>query len=141
MDNVTMQTRNLSFLLSEVSGRISRATATIPSGTGIVGAGTVIGELTATSGHFVPSPNAVVVGVEGAETATAILAYSVDATSADVDVTIIDRDAEAKILMLTYEASVDDDVKIAAKVAQLNAVGIRALREKRLCGKNFRLLR
>ena len=126
MDNSTMQTRNLSFLLSEGSGRISRATATIPSGTGIVAAGTVIGELTADAGKFVPSPTAEVVGKEGAEVAKAILAYSVDATDVDVDVTIIDRDAEAKILMLTYDASVDDDAKIAAKVAQLNAVGIRA---------------
>jgi len=125
MENATMQTRNLAFLLSEGSGRISRAQATIPSGTGKVAAGTVIGELTAAAGSFVPSPVAETVGIEGAEVATAILAYSVDATSADVEVTIIDRDAEAKILMLTFDASVDDDAKTAAKVEQLNAVGIR----------------
>jgi hypothetical protein len=126
MDSATMQTRNLAFLLSEAAGRRSRAQATIPSGTGKVPAGTVIGELTATSGSFVPSPNAATVGVEGAEVAKAVLAYSVDATTADVEVTIIDRDAEAKLPMLTFDASVDDETKIAAKVAQLNAVGIRA---------------
>lgn len=126
MENATMQTRNLSFLLSEGSGRISRAQATIPSGTGKVAAGTVIGELTAAAGSFVPSPDAETVGSEGAEIAKAILAYSVDATSADVEVTIIDRDAEAKLPMLTFDASVDDETKTAAKVAQLNAVGIRA---------------
>ena len=126
MDSATMQTRNLGFLLSEGSGRISRAQATIPLGTGKVPAGTVIGELTAASGRFVPSPHAETAGVEGAEVAKAILAYAVDATTADVEVTIIDRDAEAKLPMLTFDASVDDEAKTAAKVAQLNAVGIRA---------------
>lgn len=126
MENVTMQTRNLSFLLSEAAGRRSRAQATIPAGTGVVEAGTVIGELTAAAGSFVPSPAAETVGSEGAEVATAILGYSVDATSADVEVTIIDRDAEAKLPVLKFDASVDDETKTAAKVAQLNAVGIRA---------------
>lgn len=126
MENATMQTRNLAFLLSEGPGRISRAQATIPSGTGKVAAGTVIGELIAAAGSFVPSPDAETVGSEGAEVAKAILAYSVDATTADVEVTIIDRDAEAKLPMLTFDASVDDETKTAAKVAQLNAVGIRA---------------
>lgn len=121
-----MQTRALSFLLSEASGRRSRSVGTIPSGTGKVAAGTVLGELTATDGHFVPSPHAETAGVEGAETAKAILAYGVDATNADVEVTIIDRDAEAKVGMLAYDASVDDQSKTDAKIAQLAAVGIRA---------------
>lgn len=126
MEISTMQTRNLAFLLSEGPGRISRAQATIPAGTGKVEAGTVIGELTAAAGNYVPSPDAETAGIEGAEVAKAILAYSVDATTVDVEVTIVDRDVEAKILMLTYDASVDDEAKIAAKVAQLDAVGIRA---------------
>jgi hypothetical protein len=127
MDSATMQTRNLAFLLSEGPGRVSRGIGTIPSGTGKVPAGTVIGELTAVSGNFVPSPHAETAGVEGAEIATAILAYGVDATTADVEVTIIDHaPVDAKLPMLTFDASVDDETKIAAKVAQLNAVGIRA---------------
>lgn len=125
MDNATMQTRALSFLLSEAGGRRSRAIGVIPAGTGKVEAGTVIGELTATAGHFIPSPHAEVVGKEGAETAKAILAYPVDATDADVEVTIIDRDAEAKQPVLSFDASVDDQTKIDAKIAQLGAVGIR----------------
>lgn len=124
--DATLQTRALSFLLSEASGRRSRAVAIIPSGTGKVAAGTVLGELTATAGHFVPSPDAVTVGIEGAEIAKAILAYAVDATDADVEVTIIDADAEAKVGMLTFDASVDDQTKTDAKIAQLKAVGIRA---------------
>lgn len=126
MQNATMQTRNLSFLLSEAARRRSRAQATIPSGTGKVAAGTVIGELTAAAGSFVPSPDAETAGIEGAEVAKGVLAYGVDASTVDVEVTIIDRDAEAKLPMLTFDASVDDETKIAAKVAQLNAVGIRA---------------
>lgn len=126
MENSKMPTRSLSFLLGEGPGRISRAVATIPSGTGKVVAGTVLGELTATPGSYIPSPHAEAVGFEGAEVAKAILAYSVDATDVDVEVTIIDRDAPAKLPMLTFDASVDDETKIAAKVAQLDAVGIRA---------------
>ncbi len=127
MGSATMQTRNLAFLLSEGPGCVSRGIATIPAGTGKVPAGTVIGELTAVSGNFVPSPHAETVGIEGAEVAKAILAYAVDATKADVEVTIIDHaPVEAKLPMLNFDASVDDETKIAAKVEQLNAVGIRA---------------
>lgn len=125
MEISTMQTRNLAFLLSEGPGQISRAQATIPTGTGVVEAGTVLGELTAATGSFVPSPDVETAGIEGAEVAKAILAYAVDATLIDVDVAIIDRDAEVKVSMLTYDASVDDDAKTATKVAQLDAVGIR----------------
>ena len=126
MSHKVLKARDLAFLLSEGPGQISRNSVTIPAGTGKVGAGTPIGELTATAGHFVPSPNALVVGIEGAEVATAILGYSVDATDADVEVVAIDRDAEVKMPMLTFDASVDDQAKIDAKIAQLNAVGIRA---------------
>lgn len=124
--DATMQPRNLAFLLSEANGRRSRSMGTIPSGTGKVTAGTTLGELTATKGHFVPSPNAETVGIEGAETASAILAYGVDARNQDVEVTLIDRDAEVKVGMLSFEASVNDQPKTDAKIAQLAAVGIRA---------------
>ncbi len=45
--------------------------------------------------------------------------------AADCKVIAIDRDAEAKMPMLSFDASVDDQTKTDAKVAQLNAVGIR----------------
>ncbi|TDE34133.1 head decoration protein [Antarcticimicrobium sediminis] len=124
MENATMQTRNLAFLLSEAAGRRSRSIVTIPNGEGKLAAGTVLGKVTA-SGEYIPSPNAEVVGKEGAETAVAVLAYGVDATDQAVEVTVIDRDAEAKQPMLSFDASVDDQTKTDAKVAQLNAVGIR----------------
>jgi hypothetical protein len=126
MTVTTMSDRNLSFLLSEGPGQISRAQVTIPSGTGKVPTGTVLGELTATKGSFVPSPDAEVVGIEGAEVAKAILGYAVDATTEDVEVTVFDRDIEAKLPMLAFDASVDDETKIASKIDQLTAVGIRA---------------
>lgn len=124
MENATMQTRNLAFLLSEAAGRRSRSIVTIANGAGKLAAGTVLGKVTAT-GEYVPAPAAEVVGKEGAETALAILAYGVDATDQAVEVTAIDRDAEAKLPMLSFDASVDDQAKTDAKVAQLNAVGIR----------------
>ncbi|MCG3266106.1 head decoration protein [Yoonia sp. I 8.24] len=122
----TMGKRNLAFLLSPLAGNISLSEAVIPAGTGKVEAGTVLGELTAAPGSFAPSPYAEVAGIEGAETAKAVLGYAVDATDVDVRVTIVDRLAEVKLPMLTFEASVDDETKIAAKVAQLDAVNIRA---------------
>lgn len=124
MENATMQTRNLAFLLSEAAGRRSRSILTIANGAGKLAAGTVLGKVTAT-GAYVPAPDAEVVGKEGAETAVAILAYGVDATEQAVEVTAIDRDAETKLAMLSFDASVDDQTKTDAKVAQLNAVGIR----------------
>jgi hypothetical protein len=124
MESATMQTRNLAFLLSEAAGRRSRSIVTIANGSGKMAAGTVIGKIAGTD-EYVASPDAEVAGKEGAETAMAILAYGVDATDQAVEVTAIDRDAEAKLPMLSFDASVDDQTKTDAKVAQLNAVGIR----------------
>ena len=125
MENSTMKPRNLAFLLSEAAGARSRNTATIASGSGVVAAGTVLGKITA-SGEYAPSPDVSVPGLEGAETATAILGYGVDATNQAVEVAVIDRDAEVKQPMLSFDASVDDQPKTDTKIAQLNAVGIRA---------------
>lgn len=126
MENSTMQPRNLAFLLSELPGRQSRANITIASGAGKLAAGTVLGKVTAT-GEYVPAPNAEAAGFEGAETAVAILAYGVDATSQAVEVAAVYKDADLKRPMLSFDASVDDQAKTDAKVAQLNAVGLRAL--------------
>lgn len=119
----TMGPRNLGFVLSEASGNRSYEFVTIASGAGVLAPGTVLGTITA-SGKFIASPNAEVVDKEGAEVAKAILAYGVDATSADVDAVIMRRDAEVKNAMLIYDASVNNTTKIAAKVAQLAAAGV-----------------
>lgn len=117
--------RDLAFVLSEANGMLSREPITVASGSGIVKAGTLLGKVTASS-KYVPSPNASTVGKEGAETATAILAYEVDATSADVATVGITNDAEVKKPMLIYDSTVDDDTKKAAKLTQLRTVTIKA---------------
>lgn len=117
--------RDLAFVLSEAAGKRAREVMTIASGTGKVEPGTVLGTITA-DGKLAPSPNASTVGIEGAETATAILCYGVDATSADVEAVVIDGEAEVKEPMLLFDASVDDAAKKAAKIAQLRDRGIKA---------------
>ena len=123
MDNNTETARPLAFLLSEGNGNYSRDVGTILSGEGALAAGTVLGIVTA-SGKYVASPNAQVAGKEGGETAKAILAYPVDATSADADAVIITRGAEVKAGELAYQATVNDATKKAAKATQLKAVDI-----------------
>ena len=125
MDTLTENPRNLAFILHEAAGTRSREVVTIAAGAGILEAGTVLGEITA-SEKFTASPEAVTVGVEGAETATAILGYRVDATAEDVDAVVVDADAEIKASLLIFEATVDDEAKQAIKVTQLRAVGIKA---------------
>lgn len=120
LDTKTMGPRALAFVLSEGNGMISREVVTIVSGAGKLDPGTVLGQITA-SKKYVGSPAAQVVGREGAENASAVLAYEVDATSADVEAVIIKRVAEVKTPMLIFDASVNDAVKKAAKLAQLAA--------------------
>lgn len=78
------------------------------------------------SGKYVASPHAITAGKEGAEIACAVLAYEVDATSADASAVAITNDAEVKKPMLVYAASVDDSTKQATKQTQLRAVTIKA---------------
>ncbi|AXS39260.1 head decoration protein [Breoghania sp. L-A4] len=125
MDIKTEGARDLGFVLSLASGKRSLDTITIASGAGRLESGTVLGRITA-SGKFITSPNAEVVDIEGAEIATAILGYGVDATDSDVEAVVVDGDAEVKEPMLVFDASVDDATKIAIKVEQLRAVGIKA---------------
>lgn len=117
--------RALAFLLSEGNGQISREVVIIASGAGVLEPGTLLGQITA-SKKYSGSPNALVVGKEGAETATAVLAYGVDATSADAEAVIIKRVAEVKTPMLIFDASVNDNAKRATKLAQLAAATIIA---------------
>jgi Bacteriophage lambda head decoration protein D len=114
----------LSFVITEQPGHLSRDTITIEGGTGgagVVEAGTVLGEITA-SGKFVPSP---ATGTDGSQVAKAILGYRVDATDDDVQAVVIDDLAEVNGNLLIYDPSVDDDTKVLAKIAQLAAVKIK----------------
>jgi hypothetical protein len=120
---VTETARNLAFLLTELPGTLSRDTITVASGSGKLKAGTALAKVTATS-KYVP---AVATGADGSQTAIAVLAYGVDATSADItDAVIIGNDAEVKNQLLVFHSSVDDDTKRNAKLSQLLAVNIKA---------------
>ncbi|MFI3903761.1 head decoration protein [Ochrobactrum sp. S1502_03] len=126
MENKVMGLRPLEFILHEGDGHISRDVATIPAGTGKLKPGTVLGELTAAKGSFIPSPAGEIAGQEGAETATAILCYAADATDNDAEAVIINVHAEVKTSLLVFDASVNDAAKQAAKLEQLRAVHIKA---------------
>ncbi|WP_338606866.1 head decoration protein [Pelagibacterium nitratireducens] len=123
MDIKHERPRNLGFVLSESSRTRSYETVTIAAGSGKLVPGTVLGMVTADETYTI-SANAEVVDSEGAETAKAILAYGVDATDDEVEALVMARDGEVKKLMLVFDDSVDDDTKIAAKHAQLAAIGI-----------------
>lgn len=120
MDNKTEGPRNLGFVLSEANVTRSRDEVTIASGQGVLTPGTVLGKITA-SGKYAASPNT---GSDGSETAVAVLAYAVDATSADAQAVVISRDAEVKVDELVYASTVDDATKRGTKATQLAAVGI-----------------
>lgn len=115
-----MRTRDASGALREANGNRSRETVTIPAGTGVVPPNMVLGKVTATE-HFIPSPNAVVAGKEGAESACAVNIYQVDATTEDREVVVWDNDCELNGKMLVYDDSVNDDTKKLAKDKQLKA--------------------
>ena len=125
LETKTEGARNLAFVLSEGNGKISRDVVTIASGAGKLEAGTVLGRITA-SENYIASQDAEIVGKEGAETAMAVLAYRVDATSEDVEAVVIARHAEVKEPMLVFDATVDNASKIAAKLEQLSAATIIA---------------
>ena len=66
-------------------------------------------------------------GTDGAQTATAVLLYAVDATLADATGIIVARGPSiVSRAGLAYDATVDDSAKIITKIGQLAAVGIIA---------------
>lgn len=107
-------------LLSEANFHRSRDKITVLSGQGKLDPGAILARVTA-SGKYVISAAA---GSDGSQTAVAVLLYPVDATSADVDVAAITRDAEWNVNTLTYGATLNDDAKKLAARNQLAAVGI-----------------
>lgn len=108
------------FLLSEANFHRSRDNIVVASGAGVLAAGTILAKVTA-SGKYVP---AAATGSDGTQTAVAVLLRGVDATSADVPVAAITRDAEVKGPVLVYGTTLNDDTKKGAARTQLAAVGI-----------------
>lgn len=124
MGTITEKSRPLEHVLAEL-GSYSRDTITVAQGEGKLEAGTVVGMID-TSKKFIASPDASVAGKEGAESALAVLAYNVDASSSDTDAVIHARITEFKRDSLKFESSVDDDSKIQTKLDQLKSVGLIA---------------
>jgi hypothetical protein len=123
MTVLTMSPTLGDLLKYELNGNYSRESVTLKSGTNYA-LGSVLGKITA-SGKYRLSPDAEVVGDEGAETATAVLIGAVDATGGDQPglvvlrgPVIVSKDA------LDFDASVDDTAKKSTKHTQLAAAGL-----------------
>jgi hypothetical protein len=85
--------------------------------------GAVLGRITAT-GKFKLSTSG---GTDGAQTASAVLLYAVDATLADaVGIVVARGPSIVSRAGLAYDGTVNDAAKITTKIGQLAAVGIIA---------------
>ena len=85
--------------------------------------GAVLGKITA-SGKYTLST---ATGTDGAQTATAVLLYAVDATLADASGIVVARGpAIVSRAGLAFDATVDDAAKITTKIGQLATAGIIA---------------
>ena len=120
MSEIQQLKADASFILSEAAGHRSRDNIIIASGAGVVPPGTVLGRVTI-GGKYLP---AIAAAVDGSGLGVAINIYGVDATTADVAVAAIVRDAEVNKHELGYDASVNDDPKKATQNASLVTAGI-----------------
>ena len=85
--------------------------------------GSVLGRITASGKYKLATGG----GSDGAQTASAVLLYPVDATLSDAEGIVVMRGpAIVSRAGLAFDASVDDGGKINTKISQLAAVGIIA---------------
>lgn len=106
----------------ELNPNYTRETVTLLAGLPYP-VGSVLGQITV-NGKYTLSTDT---GSDGAETATAVLLYAVDASLADaVGIVLARGPAIVSRAGLAYDASVDDGAKITAKLSQLAATGIIA---------------
>ncbi len=123
MPALTMSPTLGDLLKFELNANYCRETVTLKAGTSYT-LGSVLGRITA-SGNYRLSPDAEVVGDEGAETAVAVLIEAVDATAADKTGLVVARGpAIVSKAALVFDASVDQTAEKTAKHAQLAAAGI-----------------
>jgi hypothetical protein len=108
------------FLMTEANGQRSRDSITIASGAGIIAPGTVLGKITASGNYLASAAGA----TDGSQTAVAIALYGCDATSGDVAIAAITRDAEVNGKILTWHPDRDQAAEKAAARADLASVGI-----------------
>lgn len=106
----------------ELNPNYTREIVTLLAGTSYP-VGAVLGKITASGKYTL----ATATGSDGAETATAVLLYPVDATLADATGIVLARGpAIVSRAGLVFDASVDDATKTAAKITELAGAGIIA---------------
>ena len=109
-------------LKCEVNPNYTRETVTLLAGTAYP-VGSVLGRIT-TSGKYKLATSG---GSDGAQTASAVLLYAVDATLADATGIVVVRGPSiVSRAGLAYDGTVDDAAKITTKIGQLGALGIIA---------------
>ena len=118
--DATEATHTAGFILSEANGALSRDEVTILSGQDLQ-AGAVLGKVTASGKYRAVQP----AGVDGSQTAVAILYGAVDASSADTPGTVINRDAEVRTDDLVWPGGTTANQKATA-LAELLTLGIKA---------------
>jgi len=106
----------------EVNPNYTRETITLLAGMPYP-TGSVLGRITASGKYKLATSG----GSDGAQTASAVLLYAVDATLADATGIVVARGpAIVSRAALAYDATVDDGAKIITKIGQLAAAGILA---------------
>ena len=106
----------------EVNPNFTRETVTLLAGTAYP-VGAVLGRITASGKYKLATSG----GSDGAQTASAVLLYAVDATLADaVGIVVARGPSIVSRAGLAYDATVDDGAKITTKLGQLAAIGIIA---------------
>jgi len=104
----------------EVNPNYTRETVTLLSGT-TYPVGAVLGRITASGKYKLATSG----GTDGAQTASAVLLYAVDASLADaVGIVLVRGPAIVSKAALVFDATVDDAAKITTKLGQLAALGI-----------------
>ena len=106
----------------EVNPNYTREVVTLLAGTPYP-VDAVLGRITASGKYKLATSG----GTDGAQTASAVLLYAVDATLADaVGIVVARGPAIVSRAGLAYDATVDDGAKITTKIGQLAAAGIVA---------------
>jgi hypothetical protein len=106
----------------EVNPNYTRETITLMAGMPYP-VGSVLGRITASAKYKLATSG----GSDGAQTASAVLLFAVDATLADATGIVVARGpAIVSRAALAYDATVDDGAKIVTKIGQLAAAGIIA---------------
>ena len=104
----------------EVNPNYNRETVTLLEGTNYP-VGAVLGRITASGKYKLATSG----GSDGAQTASAVLLYAVDASATDaIGVVIARGPAIVSKAALVFDATVDDAPKTATKHGQLAALGI-----------------